>query len=65
MTEGRSVGFLEAYLPFTVDSCLEGDIMEGSHLGGFIEDTGVRYLLVWLDFREDILWVFLDNLPSL
>lgn len=65
MTESRSVGFLEVYLSFTVDSCLEGDIMKGSHLVGFIEDTGVRYLLPWLDFREEILWVFPDNLPSL
>lgn len=65
MTESRSIHFLEAYLSLTVDRCLEGDIMKGSHLVGFIEDTGVRFLLAWLDFREEILWVFLDNLPSL
>lgn len=65
MTDSRSMGFLEAYLFFSVDSCLEGDIMKGSHLVGFIEDTGVRSLLAWLDFREEIVWVFLDNLPSL
>lgn len=39
--------------------------MKGSHLVGFIEDTEVSSLLAWLDFREEILQVFLDNLPSL
>lgn len=59
MTESRSVRFLEAYLSLTVDRCLEGDVMKGSYLVGFIEDTGVQVLLAWLDFREEILWVFL------
>lgn len=65
MTESGSVHFLEVYLSLTVDRCLEGDIMKGSHLVGFVGDTGVRFLLAWLDFREEILWVFLDDLPSL
>lgn len=47
MTESGSVHFLEAYLSLTVDRCLEGDIMKGSHLLGFVEDTGVRFLLAW------------------
>lgn len=59
MTESRSVHFLKAYLSLTVDRCLEGDLMKGSHLVGFIEDTGLRFLLAWLDFREEMLWVFL------
>lgn len=42
MTERRSLCFLEAHLSLTVDRCLEGDIMKGSHLVGFIEDTGVQ-----------------------
>lgn len=42
MTESRSVRFLEMYLSLTVDRCLEGDIMKGSHLVGFIEDNGVQ-----------------------
>ena len=50
---------MEVYLSLTVDRCLEGDIIKGLYLVGFIEDTGVQVLLAWLDFREEILWVSL------